>query len=105
MKTLLFLVLATFASVKGFKEVRPLKVFNLNTWALSNFDNYPIPSVEEPYNVSLVRNRYYEFLSENYPNPWLTPAFLGLNDTEVLYGFNPALATKERVDSVCSHIL
>ena len=31
-----------------------LKVFNLNTWGISWFDDEPIVSLEEPYNISSV---------------------------------------------------
>ena len=40
--------------VQGNNKWLELKVFNLNTWGISWFDDEPIVSLEEPYNISSV---------------------------------------------------
>ena len=100
MEVFLWLI-AISSTVSGFE----LTVFNLNTLGNSYFDDLPIPSETEPYNVSSIKEETSKFLEDNYPNPALLFGFTNSLDDAQLVGFiNPARKKKERFQGICDHL-
>jgi len=82
-----------------------LNIFNVNVWALSYFDDLPIPSTSEAFDVDSVRETLTEYLNESYPNPLLLPVLLGLEDASLIGLLNSAKKKQERLSTLCDHIM
>ena len=50
-------------TIQGGEKLKiKLNVFNLNTWGSSYFEDLPIPSNEEPYDVESIRHTLIEVI-------------------------------------------
>ena len=81
-----------------------LRVFNLNTFGNSWFDDLPIPSEAEPYNISSVKEQTSKYMEENYPNPALLGFLQSLEDAQLIGFINDARKKKERFEAICNHL-
>ena len=58
-----FVLVMLVSTIQGDEKLKiKLKVFNLNTWGSSYFEDFPIPSKEEPYDVESVRHTLIEVI-------------------------------------------
>ena len=72
----------------------------MNTWLASWFDDLPIPSAEEPFDVDGAIADFHDFLSDN-PSPF-TDALTALPVEALLALSHPARRKKDRRDALCS---
>jgi len=87
------------------KNAIKLDVFNQNVWGLSYFDDFPMPSASEPFDVSSARQSLLGYLNGSYPNPVLIPMFQGLDDARLIGLLNSARKKQERLDALCEHLI
>ena len=58
-----FVLVMLVSTIQGGEKLKiKLKVFNLNTWGSSYFEDLPIPSNEEPYDVESIRHTLIEVI-------------------------------------------
>ena len=111
-----------------------LNIFNLNTWAVSYFDDFPIqeketsPNISEdfeaksfnldfeakPFNLTSAVQSYLTFGEEFFRNQGFVSVFkfksivrllkLFIQNNSLVQLLNPALKKKERLDALCDHL-
>ena len=84
-------------------KIDSLRVMSLNTWGLTWFKDLPIPSADEPYNVSQVVAAVKSFGGQQAPNQLL--GLLDLLQPQQLAGlFNPSLKKEIRFNAICDFL-
>jgi len=100
-----FVLVMLVSTIQGGEKLKiKLKVFNLNTWGSSYFEDLPIPSNEEPYDVESIRHTLIEYMNASYPNPYLLPLLQILPNTTAIGLLNEARNKRERFDALCKHL-
>ena len=124
--TTTFILAQTKASSFFCQNTTTLNVFNLNTWAVSYFDDFPIteqaqtfPKISEnfeakPFNLSSAVQSYLTFGEEFFRNQGFVSVFkfktivrllnFFIQNNSLVQLLNPALKKKERLDALCDHL-
>ena len=70
----------------------------------SYFEDLPIPSENEPYDVATIKQEIAQFLGQNYPNQRLLGMLPFIQGTQLIEQINPARKKRVRFEALCEHL-
>ena len=84
---------------KKAQNPKMLKIFSLNTWFLTYFDDN-----SENYDIENVKKAYINHLEATYPNQLFQLLLQSANNEFLIPLLNPSKAKETRIEALCQHL-